>query len=61
MPKFIRTYSIVSATGQQVWQVEASDIDEANELFDDGKGEVIHEEVDIQVGEFEDDTQEVSE
>lgn len=57
MPKYHIDVDIKNANGTQCWEVEAESPEEALRKYNDGDGEVVHEE--IEVTELEDATLDV--
>lgn len=47
MPKFLITTGVVSASGWQLWEVEAETIEEARKKFDAEGGDFVEEEIEV--------------
>ena len=47
MPKFHITASVRNVQGHQLWELEADNKRDALEKFEDGEGNVIHEELEV--------------
>lgn len=48
MKKYWINADIRSVNGTQLWQVEADSPEEALEAFNNGSGDVVHEEIEVQ-------------